>query len=159
MVSIKIERCSSPLPETRNVSAESVSSTRSATLVSTSLNRRSRIFLEVTYFPSLPANGLLLTINSIETVGSSIFTNGSGSAFSGAQTVSPIFKSAIPDTHTISPSAALAVSTRLSPSNWYSFVIFTFLSLPSRQHSTAACPPLTRPRSTLPIPILPIYSS
>ena len=51
----------------------------SATFVSISLKSLSRRLREVTYLPSLPANGELFTIKFIETVGSSIFTNGSGS--------------------------------------------------------------------------------
>jgi len=42
MVSTRIARCSSPRPETRNVSADSVSSTRRETFVRSSSNRRSR---------------------------------------------------------------------------------------------------------------------
>ena len=46
-------RCSSPRPETRNTSASAVSSTRSATLLSSSRIRRSRIWRLVTNLPSL----------------------------------------------------------------------------------------------------------
>ena len=72
MVSIRIDKCSSPLPLTLKASVEEVGSTRIETFVSTSLNRRSRRLREVTYFPSLPAKGLVLTMKSMLTVGSSI---------------------------------------------------------------------------------------
>src|SRR5215475_8686214 len=57
IVSIRIVRCSSPRPDTVHVSVDSVSSTRSATLRSSSRYSRSRTWREVTNFPSLPANG------------------------------------------------------------------------------------------------------
>src|SRR6184192_1931924 len=57
IVSIRMPRCSSPRPETVNVWGSSVSSTRSATLRSSSLNNRSRSCRPVTNFPSRPANG------------------------------------------------------------------------------------------------------
>ena len=114
---MRIDKCNSPLPETLNVSAESVSSTRIETFVSTSLKSLSRTFLDVTNFPSLPANGLLLTIKFIETVGSSIFTNGKASIWSVSQRVSPMFKSVIPEIEIISPRPASSASALLSPSN------------------------------------------
>ena len=61
---------------------------------------------EVTYLPSLPAKGELLTMNIMDTVGSSILTNGSGSMQSGAQTVSPMFRLVRPATAMMSPSWA-----------------------------------------------------
>ena len=99
------------------MSVESVSSTRILTFVSTSLNRRSLIFLEVTNLPSRPANGLSLTMKFMDIVGSSIFINGIGSMQSGEQAVSPIFMSPMPEMQTISPAAAESTSTRESPSN------------------------------------------
>ena len=51
--------------------------TRSATFDLISLNSRSRRLREVTYLPSLPANGPLLAMNCILTVGSSISSSGS----------------------------------------------------------------------------------
>ena len=57
MFSIKTDKCSSPLPETLNLSDESPGSTRRATLLSNSCSSRSFMFLEVTNFPSCPAKG------------------------------------------------------------------------------------------------------
>ena len=91
------------LPETLKVSILSVSSTRIETFVSTSLNSLSRILREVTYLPSLPANGESFTIKFILIVGSSIFTKGSGSICSGSHAVSPMFKSGTPATQIRSP--------------------------------------------------------
>ncbi len=95
----------------------SVSSTRIATFVSTSLKSRSRRFREVTNLPSRPAKGESFTLKSMETVGSSIFTKGSGSMQSAAQAVSPMFRFAMPETAMISPNLALSASTLFSPSN------------------------------------------
>src|SRR5699024_9283037 len=117
MVSIKIDKCSSPRPETLKQSVDSVSSTRILTLVSTSLNRRSRKLRDVTNLPSWPAKGLSLTMKFMEMVGSSILTNGKGSTQDGSQIVSPMFKSAIPETQIKSPTAASSTSTRFKPSN------------------------------------------
>ena len=79
IVSIRIERCISPRPSTRNDSALSVSCTASDTSLRSSLISRSRKCRDVTNFPSRPAKGLSLTENVISTVGSEIFTNGIGS--------------------------------------------------------------------------------
>ena len=82
MISMRIASCSSPRPETRNVSGESVSSTRMPGLSLRSFMRRSRSCGEVTKRPSLPANGETLDENSIETVGSSMRMSGSATGFS-----------------------------------------------------------------------------
>ena len=72
MFSIRMPRCSSPRPETLKASCLSVSSTFSATLLSSSLNSRSRRFRLVTYLPSLPTNGESFTLNIIVSVGGSM---------------------------------------------------------------------------------------
>ncbi len=74
MFSIRMERCSSPRPETWKVSALAVLATLSETLVLSSRSRRSRMFLEVTSLPSRPAKGEELTMKFMERVGSSIAT-------------------------------------------------------------------------------------
>ena len=61
MFSIRIDRCSSPRPDTLNLSGSSVVSTRSATLCLSSRSNRSPIWRLVRNLPSLPANGDLLT--------------------------------------------------------------------------------------------------
>ncbi len=71
IVSIRMARWSSPRPDTVWVSGLSVGSTLSATFRSSSLKSRSRTCRLVTYLPSRPANGLLLTMKSTEMVGSS----------------------------------------------------------------------------------------
>ena len=65
--------------------------------------------------PSRPANGLSLTEKVMAMVGSAILTKGSGSTVSGAQMVSPMMISAMPETATISPTLALSTGTRLRP--------------------------------------------
>ena len=57
---------------TLTCSGVSVSSIRSDTLPSSSLVSRSRRWREVTYWPSRPASGEVLTPKTIDTVGSSI---------------------------------------------------------------------------------------
>jgi hypothetical protein len=53
------------------------------TFVSSSRSSRSFKLREVTYFPSWPANGEALTLNTMLTVGSSTSTGGSGRGSSG----------------------------------------------------------------------------
>ena len=53
-------------------SGESVSSTRIETLPTSSRSRRSRSWRDVTYCPSRPAKGEVLTPKTIDTVGSSM---------------------------------------------------------------------------------------
>ena len=76
---------------------------RSAMLVSSSLCRRSRIWRLVTNLPSVPASGLVLTMNCMDSVGSSIFRSGSASGWSGSVTVQPRTRSSIPVIWTMSP--------------------------------------------------------
>ena len=57
---------------TLNESVLSVSSTRNDTLVSSSLSSRSRKLRDVTWVPSRPENGEVLTVNCIAMVGSSM---------------------------------------------------------------------------------------
>ena len=69
------------------ISALSVSSTRSATLVSNSLFNLSRIWRLVTNLPSVPANGEVFTWKFMLSVGSSIFSIGRGSGLVTSQIV------------------------------------------------------------------------
>ena len=91
---------------TFNCSGESVSSTRSETLPSSSFSSRSRRLREVTYWPSLPANGDVLTPKIIDTVGSSMAIGGIRTWFSGSAIVSPMVMSSMPARQTMSPAAA-----------------------------------------------------
>ena len=116
MVSMRIDRCISPLPLTLNASAESVSSTFKETSLRSSRYSRSRRWREVTNLPSLPANGLSLTEKVISTVGSLILTKGTASTASGTQTVSPMLIPSRPEKQTMSPALADSTGTRESPS-------------------------------------------
>src|SRR5215472_9643744 len=107
IISMMMASWSSPLPETRKVSGESVSSTRMATLVRFSFHSRSRSCVEVTNFPSRPEKGETLEEKSMDTVGSSMCMTGSATGFSGSLTVSPISTFSMPATATISPAEAI----------------------------------------------------
>ena len=116
IISMRMASCSSPRPDTRKVSGESVSSTRMPTLVRRSFHSRSRSWVEVTYLPSRPENGETLDEKSIDTVGSSTRISGSACGRSASAMVSPISMASMPATATRSPADASATSTRLSPS-------------------------------------------
>jgi hypothetical protein len=116
IISIRMASCSSPRPETRKVSGESVSSTRMPTLTRRSFPRRSRSWVEVTYLPSRPANGETLDENSIDTVGSSTRIGGRASGLSRSAIVSPISIVSMPAMATRSPALASRISMRLRPS-------------------------------------------
>ena len=116
IISIRIASWSSPRPDTRKVSGESVSSTRMPTLMRFSFMSRSRSWGEVTKRPSLPASGDTLAEKSIDTVGSSMRISGSATGVSASATVSPISIDSMPAIATRSPALASAISTRLSPS-------------------------------------------
>ncbi len=98
------------------MSGLSVSSTRSATLRSSSRKSRSRSWRLVTYFPSRPAKGPLFTMKSTEIVGSSTAMPASRSGVSTALKVFPISIVSNPESATISPADADSTSTRFSPS-------------------------------------------
>ncbi len=84
---MRIVRCSSPRPDTVNVSGCSVASTRSATLLCNSRLSRSRNWRVVTYLPARPAKGELFTWKSTDSVGSSTAMPRSRSRTSGSVTV------------------------------------------------------------------------
>ncbi len=115
MFSMRMDRCSSPLPLTLKLSVESVSSTLSPTLTSSSFLSLSRICLDVTYLPAFPAKGDLLTMKYMDSVGSSIEIIGIGSSLPSSQMVSPMDMSGMPETTTMSPATASSTGTRLSP--------------------------------------------
>ena len=98
MFSTRMVRCSSPRPCTTKTSVSPESSTRSATLVSSSRCRRSRRLRLVTYLPSVPANGEVLTTNCIVSVGSSTLSGGRPSGRSASAIVAPIVSSSMPVT-------------------------------------------------------------
>ena len=115
IVSIRTDKCSSPRPDTSKLSALSVSFTRKLTFLSSSLNNLSRMCLEVTNVPSFPANGPSFTLNVIDTVGSSMSTNGIFSGLFMSQIVSPMFMSLIPESATMSPAFTSSTSTFFKP--------------------------------------------
>ena len=130
IISMRIDSCSSPRPTTFICSGESVGSRRIDTLPSSSRSSRSVSWRDVTYCPSRPAIGDVLTPKIIETVGSSIAIGGIGTRCSMSVIVSPIVMSSMPARQTMSPAAASWMSMRFSPSKAYSLV--TFVSLHRR---------------------------
>ena len=106
IVSIRIDKCNSPRPETVHLSGESVGSTRRETSVCNSACKRSSTLREVTHLPSLPANGELLTKKVIWRVGSSMCRIGRASTASVGVMVSPTKISSIPETAIKSPALA-----------------------------------------------------
>ncbi|MNO97793.1 hypothetical protein D3C76_895140 [compost metagenome] len=155
MVSIRTDRCSSPRPETLNLSAESPSSTRSATLYSSSLSRRSLMLRLVTNLPSLPQNGESLTWKVIETVGSSTVSGFIASTLFMSHRVSEMNSSSKPLMQTMSPAWASSTSTRCRP--WWpiSLRIRPLRFLPLVSMATTGVFGLTRPRAIRPTPITP----
>ena len=85
--------------------------------MSSSFSSRSLMLRDVTHRPSRPANGDVLTEKTIEIVGSSMCSGGSGAGSVAEVTVSPIWMPSNPARATISPHAASSVSMRLRPSN------------------------------------------
>ena len=112
MFSIKIPKCNSPRPLTKNDSLVA-GSTLKLTSFCVSLVRRSSIFLAVTIFPSRPTNGDEFVPIVICSVGSSICSCGNGLILSLLHIVSPTDISARPATATMSPASASVISIRL----------------------------------------------
>ena len=69
----------------------------------------------VTYFPSRPDIGEVLTPKVIRSVGASTSRRGSGRGSCGSVIVSPIVTSGRPATETMSPALASVMSTRSIP--------------------------------------------
>ncbi len=155
MVSMRMDRCSSPRPATLKVSAFSVALTFRAISVSISLNKRSASLREVTGSPSFPAKGELFTMKLISSVGSSIFKNSIGSTFAGSQMVSPTLISPKPATATISPTEADSISKRFNPWKPNNLLIRACLILPSRVCMATVCPALMVPLFTVQTAIRP----
>ena len=113
---------------------------------------------EVTYLPSLPKNGELLMVKSIDIVGSSILIGGSGSGFSKSHIVSPISKPSIPTKAHISPHSTFSTLLLPSPSKTISSLILLLIFVtPSRFASVTFCPARSSPRVSLPTAIRPTY--
>ena len=114
IVSISIDRWSSPLPDTSKHSGV-ISLTLKETLVSNSCINLSLKCLDVINSPSWPANGELFTIKFMLNVGSSIWTNGRASGHWESAIVSPIFASVTPLKAIISPIEASLTSSLFNP--------------------------------------------
>mmetsp|Transcript_30297 Transcript_30297/g.77258 ORF Transcript_30297/g.77258 Transcript_30297/m.77258 type:complete len:375 (-) Transcript_30297:982-2106(-) len=157
MFSIRMPRCSVPRPDTTNASAVSPGSTRSARLRSSSRSRRSLRLREVTNLPSLPAKGEVLTLNVMDTVGSSTSIVSSAMGLPRSQIVSPILMSEMPDSATMSPADTSSTGTRLKLSYTNSSAIFWVRTLPgsSEEHTDTCCPLRMVPAMTRPTPMRP----
>jgi hypothetical protein len=81
---------------------------------------------EVTYLPSRPASGDVLTWKYIESVGRSTLIGGSASGDSTDASVVPIARSSTPVTSTMSPASAASTGTRSMPENANTWPIFAF---------------------------------
>ena len=97
------------------MSPDSVGWTSIETLPRTSFSRRALIWRDVTYLPSRPPSGEVLTPNVIDSVGASTSSRGSGRGSPGSVSVSPMVTSGRPATETISPGPASAMSMRSIP--------------------------------------------
>ena len=140
---------------TFSCSGESVSSTRSDTLPSSSFWSRSRRFRDVTYCPSRPATGDVFTPKIIDTVGSSIAGGGIATGCSTDAIVSPMVMSSMPARQTMSPAAACSISTRLRPSNAKSLVTFVCWLAPPSFMTTTGSFSFTVPLKMRPIAMRP----
>ena len=111
--------------------------------------------LEVINWPSFPANGPLFTLNVIETVGSSISTNGIFSGWLKSQMVSPMLISGSPASSMISPAFPSSTSTLFKPTCVYTLAILPCVILSSFPQIDTGIPVVMLPLSTLPTAILP----
>ena len=159
MVSIRTAIWSSPLPFTSKTSVLSVFDTCKDTLLNTSFSNLSIKFLDVTYLPSLPANGELFTLKNIETVGWSIEILSSGIGFSLSDIVSPIFIFSKPATAIISPDSSISTLFFSNPLKVYKAENFWLLKMLSSVHKLYCLLISNIPLSSLPIAIWPTYGS
>ena len=156
MFSSKIVRCNSPRPATSKIPSSSVSFTRSATLCCSSFCRRSQSWRLVTYLPSRPARGDVLTQKFMISVGSSILSIGRGAGRSGSVTVTPMPMSVMPLISTISPGPASVTCTRSRPwkvSTWLTRPLTTGPSSPDI--TSTSWPVLSVPALIRPTPMRP----
>ena len=156
MVSIRMDRCKTPRPNTKNLSAESVGSTRMAKFFSNSRSKRSLMWREVTYFPSFPKKGESLMVNNILMVGSSMAMVGRGSGCSGSVTESPISKSSKPTIAQRSPAWTSDTFFRPKPSKTCNSLIRDFCWAPSRLTKQMGSLVFSRPRCKRPMAIRPV---
>ena len=93
--------------------------------------------------------------NTIESVGSSTVSRGSGRGSAGSQIVSPISTSSMPLTAAMSPAVASSTSMRPSLSNDCTPTSFAGTSVPAAVERTTAAALVSVPDSTRPIAIRP----
>ena len=93
--------------------------------------------------------------NTIESVGSSTESRGSGRGSAASQIVSPISTSSMPLTAAMSPAATCSTSTRPSLSNTCTPTSFAGTRLPDAVDRTTGDALLSVPDSTRPIAIRP----
>ena len=98
--------CSSPLAFNSNTLGSSVVAYFKETFFLVASIKNSSSFLEVSYSPSLPARGEVLTLAKTDTVGGSTVNLGKGSTTAISQRESPISAFSMPATMTISPAYA-----------------------------------------------------
>ena len=129
------------------MSAVGPSSTRSATLVSSSRSSRARSWRDVLLtVDSRPASGDWLTENCMRSVGSPISRRGSASGASASAMVSPIDTLCRPDRYTISPADADSTDSRCSASTVSTVAMRSSFPEPVAVQHTTLCPGCTVPR-------------
>ena len=126
IVSIKTPNCNSPLPPISKASLFSFSLKVIATFVSASAKSLSLILLEVTFLPSCPAKGELLTVMVIDIVGGSIGDDFMGLETKLSQIVSETEALVKPAIQAISPATISLTGILLFPSKENNFVNLPF---------------------------------
>ena len=156
MFSNKMVRCNSPRPATSKIPSSSVSLTRSATLCCSSFCKRSQIWRLVTYLPSRPAKGEVLTQKFMVKVGSSILSMGKGLGFKGSVMVTPMPMSAMPLINTMSPGPASVAWIRSRPWNFNTWFTRPLAGVPSSPSmTTTSMPGFKVPALMRPTPMRP----
>ncbi len=128
-----------------------------ATLLSVSLNSRSRICREVTFLPSRPPSGPSLMRKVMASVGGSTGMACSGSVTSGEHTVSGMVPFSSPAMAMMSPASAVSTGTRSRPrklsslvsrpvSTWLPSARSTFSGMLTRATPCSMRPVRMRPR-------------
>ncbi|OQC48749.1 MAG: hypothetical protein BWX58_01027 [Deltaproteobacteria bacterium ADurb.Bin026] len=152
---MRMERWSSPLPDTLYPIVSVSSSRTRATSERVSRISLSRMCLDVRNLPSFPANGESLGIKFIDIVGGSISIPGSGIGLSGSVNVSPTVMASIPATATISPTPAVSNSSLPLPLKRYIFVMRAGIVEPSAFETITSLLMLNNPDVIFPIASLP----
>ena len=152
---MRMARCSSPRPDRIHSPATSVSSTRRATFCSSSRIRRSRIWRLVTYLPSRPAKGLVLTEKVMRTVGCSTSIGGRGRGSSMSVMVSPMPTASMPETAMMLPAWTTSRASRLRLRKVKTSLTRALTVLPAAFTWATAMPGRSEPLLRRPMAILP----